>query len=309
MSQRLPDWIDAHRHAFAFFGGVAEITVPDNLKSAVTKACRYEPDLNPTYRDMARHYGTVIIPARAGNPRDKAKVEEAVQMVERWIVAPLRHRRFFSLHELNAAIAEKLAELNERPFQKLEGSRRSLFEDLDRPALKPLPQTPYEYAEWKKARVNIDYHVEFEHHYYSVPYQLVKEPVELRITANTVEILFKGRRVASHPRNAKRGAHTTEPSHMPQGPSAISRVDSFTDHDLGRPDRADDRGARHGHPGIPQAPRAGLPQLPGHPAAGKTLLARAARGGLRPCPCLPRPELSQCREHPEDRAGPPGACP
>ena len=197
MSQSLPDWIEAHRYAFAFFGGVAEITVPDNLKSAVTKPCRYEPDLNPTYRDMARHYGTVIIPARAGNPRDKAKVEEAVQMVERWIVAPLRHRRFFSLHELNAAIAEKLAALNEKPFQKLEGSRRSLFEDLDRPALKPLPQAPYEYAEWKKARVNIDYHVEFERHYYSVPYQLVKEPVELRITANTVEVLFKGRRVAS----------------------------------------------------------------------------------------------------------------
>ena len=216
MSQSLPDWIEAHRHAFAFFGGVAEITVPDNLKSAVTKACRYEPDLNPTYRDMARHYGTVIIPARAGNPRDKAKVEEAVQMVERWIVAPLRHRRFFSLHELNAAIAEKLAALNERPFQKLEGSRRSLFEDLERPALRPLPQAPYEYAEWKKARVNIDYHVELAGHYYSVPYQLVKEPVELRYTMNTVEILFKGRRVASHPRNAKRGAHTTEPSHMPK---------------------------------------------------------------------------------------------
>ena len=215
-SQSLPDWIDAHRHAFAFFGGVAELTVPDNLKSAVTKACRYEPELNPTYRDMARHYGTVIIPARSGNPRDKAKVEEAVQMVERWIVAPLRHSRFFSLHELNAAIAEKLAELNEKPFQKLEGTRRGLFEDLDRPALRPLPQRPYEYAEWKKARVNIDYHVELAGHYYSVPYQLIKQPVELRITMNTVEILFKGRRVASHPRNAKRGAHTTEPSHMPE---------------------------------------------------------------------------------------------
>jgi len=215
-SQSLPDWIDAHVRTFAFFGGVPAICVPDNLKAGVSRACRYEPDLNPAYQEMARHYGTVIIPARAAKPRDKAKVESAVLVVERWIVAALRNCSFFSLAELNRAIAEKLVEFNDRKFQKLDATRRSLFEALDRPALKPLPATPYEYAQWKKARVNIDYHVEFEGHYYSVPYQLVKEPVELRITGHTVEILFKGRRVASHARSGRRGAHTTESAHMPK---------------------------------------------------------------------------------------------
>lgn len=215
-SQSLPDWIEAHVRAFAFFGGVPVIVVPDNLKAGVTRACRYEPDLNPTYHEMARHYGTVVIPARARKPQDKAKVESAVLVAERWILAAIRNRSFFSLHELNRAIAEKLAELNDRPFQKLDATRRTLFEALDRPALKPLPAHPYEYAEWKKARVNIDYHIELDGHYYSVPYQLVKEPVELRMTVSTVEILFKGRRVASHRRSDRRGAHTTEPSHMPK---------------------------------------------------------------------------------------------
>lgn len=215
-SQSLPDWIEAHVRAFAFFGGVPAIVVPDNLKAGVTRACRYEPDLNPTYHEMARHYGTVVIPARARKPQDKAKVESAVLVVERWILAALRNHRFFSLHELNQAIAEKLTELNNRPLQKLDTTRQSLFETLDRPALKPLPVHPYEYAEWKKARVNIDYHIELEGHYYSVPYQLVKEQVELRLTTGTVEILFKGRRVASHRRSARRGTHTTDPSHMPK---------------------------------------------------------------------------------------------
>lgn len=202
--------------AFAFFGGVPAIVVPDNLKAGVTRACRYEPDLNPTYHEMTRHYGTVVIPARARKPQDKAKVESAVLVAERWILAAIRNRSFFSLHELNRAIAEKLAELNDRPFQKLDATRRTLFETLDRPALKLLPAVAYEYAEWKKARVNIDYHIELEGHYYSVPYQLVKEQVELRMTISTVEILFKGRRVASHRRSDRRGAHTTEPSHMPK---------------------------------------------------------------------------------------------
>jgi transposase len=215
-SQSLPDWVDAHVRAFAFFGGVPAIVVPDNLKAGVTKACRYEPDLNPTYHELARHYGTVVIPARARKPQDKAKVESAVLVVERWILAALRNHSFFSLHELNLAIAEKLAELNNRPFQKLASTRKDLFETLDRPALKPLPACPHEYAEWKKARVNIDYHIELEGHYYSVPYQLVKEQVEIRLTASTVEILFKGRRVASHRRRHRRGAHTTDPSHMPK---------------------------------------------------------------------------------------------
>jgi transposase len=215
-SQSLPDWIEAHVRAFAFFGGVPAIVVPDNLKAGVSRACRYEPDLNPTYHEMTRHYETVVIPARARKPQDKAKVESAVLVVERWIVAALRNQSFFSLAELNGAIAEKLVEFNDRTFQKMDATRRSLFETLDRPALKPLPAVAYEYAEWKKARVNIDYHIELDGHYYSVPYQLVKEQVELRMTVRTVEILFKGRRVASHRRSARRGAHTTDPSHMPK---------------------------------------------------------------------------------------------
>jgi len=174
-SEDLPSWISSHIHAFEFFGGVAEILVPDNTKTAVTHPSRYEPDLNPTYQDLAQYYGTVIIPARVAKPRDKAKVESAVLLVERWILAALRNRTFFSLSELNQAISEKLEDLNNRPFQKLSTTRKALFKTLDKPALKPLPEKPYEYAEWKKARVNIDYHIEVDHHFYSVPYQLIKQ--------------------------------------------------------------------------------------------------------------------------------------
>jgi len=215
-SQDLPSWIEANVRALTFFEGVPEIIVPDNLKSGVKKPCYYEPDINPTYHEMARHYGTVVIPARIASPRDKAKVESAVQVTERWILAALRNHTFFSIVELNQAIAEKLQELNNRTFQKTDGTRRSLYETIDRPALKPLPSIPYEYAEWKKARVNIDYHIEIEGHYYSVPYQLVKEQVEVRLTATTVEVLFKNRRVAGHPRRYMKGAHTTLAEHMPK---------------------------------------------------------------------------------------------
>jgi transposase len=195
MSQDLPSWIKSHVHAFEFFGGVPEILVPDNLKSGVTKACRYEPDINPTYMDLAQHYGTTVIPARSARPKDKAKVEAAVLFAERWILAPLRKISFFSLQELNKAIALRLAELNNRKFKKLDATRRQLFEAVDKPALKPLPADPYEFAEWKKAMVNIDYHIEVYRHYYSVPYQLIKEQVDVRITANAIEVLFKNRRV------------------------------------------------------------------------------------------------------------------
>jgi transposase len=215
-SQDLESWISCHTHAFSFFGGVTRITVPDNLGSGVTKACRYEPDLNPTYQDMAEYYGTVVIPARVAKPKDKAKVESGVQVVERWILARLRNRTFFSLAEVNAAIAELLEKLNNRPFSKLEGTRKSLFEKLDRPALLPLPSTPYEFAQFKKATVNIDYHIEVFGHYYSVPYQLVKERVEVRVTQSSVEVLFKGRRVTSHLRSYLKGGHSTKPEHMPK---------------------------------------------------------------------------------------------
>jgi transposase len=195
---------------------VAQIIVPDNPKVGVSAPCRYEPDINPTYHDMARHYGCAVIPARVRKPQDKAKVETAVQIVERWILAPLRKRTFFGLPELNLAIWELLEGMNNRPFQKLSGSRRSLFLSIDSPALLPLPQTRYTFAEWKFAKVNIDYHVELIRHYYSVPYQLIHETVEIRYTHTTVEIFHKSHRVASHLRDDTPGMHTTVKEHMPK---------------------------------------------------------------------------------------------
>ena len=188
--QSLANWIEVHIKAFEYFGGVTEILVCDNLKAGVSKSCRYEPDINPTYHDMAVHYGTAIVPARADRPKDKAKVEAGVLVVERWILARLRNRTFFSLEELNAAIGELLKELNHRPFKKLDGSRASWFERIEKPTLRALPESRYEFARWKKAGVNIDYHVELNRHYYSVPYQLVQEKVHIRYTARTVEYTY-----------------------------------------------------------------------------------------------------------------------
>jgi transposase len=214
-SQALPHWIAAHVNAFAYLGGCPALLVPDNLRAGVTRAHRYEPDLNRTYQEMAAHYGAAVIPARPAKPRDKAKIEVGVLVVERWILARLRHRSFCSLAELNAAIRALLADLNERPFKKLTGSRRRLFEDLDRPALKPLPERPYELATWTLARVNIDYHVEVERRWYSVPYQLAGQRVDVRLTATTVEAFHGGRRVASHLRSHQPHRFTTDPAHMP----------------------------------------------------------------------------------------------
>jgi transposase len=214
-TQRLPEWIAGHVDAFAFFGGVPDILVPDNLRSAVVSSHRYEPELNRTYEECARHYGCAIVPARIRHPKDKAKVEKAVQDVEQRVLAPLRRRAFFSIKELNEAIEWQLIELNERPFQKVPGSRRSLFESLDKPALKPLPERPYEYAEWSKARVGIDYHVAVQGHYYSVPYQYVSQQLDVRLTIRTLECFHKGKRVASHMRSDRPG-HTTVTEHMPK---------------------------------------------------------------------------------------------
>jgi transposase len=214
-SQQLPDWIGSHVRAFGFFGGTSELLVPDNLRSGVSKAHRYEPDLNPTYADLANHYGVAVLPARVRKPRDKAKAEAGVLLVERWILAALRDRTFFSLEELNREIARLLERLNSRPFKKLPGSRRELFAQLERPALRPLPAQPYEFAEWKKVRVNIDYHVEVDGHYYSVPYQLVRKALEARYSERTVECFYKGQRVASHRRSQRKGHHTTVAEHMP----------------------------------------------------------------------------------------------
>ncbi|MGB9113005.1 MAG: IS21 family transposase [Acidimicrobiales bacterium] len=215
-SQELLYWIEAHVHAFEAMGGCHEIVVCDNLRSGVTRPHRYEPDVNATYQEMAAHYGIAVIPTRTYKPRDKAKVEAAVLLSERWIIARLRHRRFTSLAQANQAIRSCVTEINDRPFKKLDGSRRELFVSLDRPALRPLPATRYEFATFKKAKVNIDYHVELDRHYYSVPYQLAGKVVELRCTASVVEVLFSAKRVASWPRSAVRGGYSTDPDHMPE---------------------------------------------------------------------------------------------
>jgi len=214
-SQGLEHWVNANVHCFEFLGGCPAIVVSDNLKAAVTRASRYEPDINATFQEVGAHYGVAIIPARPYRPRDKAKVEVGVQIVERWIMARLRKERFTSLAALNERIAELVELANHKPFKKLEGSRASMFQEIDRPALRPLPEVPYEFASWRRATVNIDYHVEVERHYYSVPYQLAREVVEVRLSATTVEMFFKNKRVASHLRRYERGRHSTEPAHMP----------------------------------------------------------------------------------------------
>lgn len=215
-SQQLADWIGAHVRTFEYLGGVPEIVVPDNLRSGVSRACRYEPDINPTYADMAAYYRTAVIPARPRKPQDKAKVESGVQVVEREVLARLRDRTFFSLGELNRAMRELLRAVNQRPFQKLDASRRELFQQLDKPALQPLPSRRYEYGEFLRPKVNIDYHVEVRGHYYSVPFALKGLQVEVRLTARTLEVLHRAKRVASHVRNDRKGRYTTDAAHMPK---------------------------------------------------------------------------------------------
>jgi transposase len=214
-TQALPNWIGSHTRAFTYFGGVPRQVVPDNLKSGVVKACVYDPEINRTYADMAAHYDTAIVPARPRKPRDKAKVEVGVQVVERWILARLRHRRFFSLAELNQAIHELLEDLNRRETRHLGASRRQLFEALDRPALKRLPAETFQYAEWKQRRAGLDYHVEVAKHYYSVPHALARQKLWARITERTVEVFHKGKRVAAHMRGSGNRRHTTVAEHMP----------------------------------------------------------------------------------------------
>jgi len=216
LSRELPSWISSHIPTCEFMGCTPDIVVIDNVKTGVAHPCRYEPDLNPTYQDAMTHYDTTVIPARVKRTRDKAKVEASVLIAERWIIAALRNYTFFSLEELNRVIREKLEDFNARPLQKLRMSRRELFETIDQPAMKPLPERRYEYAEWEKHKANIDYHVEVDHHYYSVPYQLKGHDLDVRITGTTVEILFKGQRIASHARSYLPGRHTTLSSHMPE---------------------------------------------------------------------------------------------
>ena len=215
LSQTLPEWIGSHRRALEYFRCAPRVLVPDNLKSGVSKACKYEPELNPTYADMAEHYGCAVIPARPRKPRDKAKAEAGVLIAQRWILAVLRKRTFYSLAELNAAIRECLEILNTRPMRRLKKSRQELFESLDRPSALALPVRPYEYAEWLKARVGFNYHIEVDNHSYSIPFQFLHEKLDVRLTATTIEAFRKGERVAAHARSYVKGGYTTLKEHMP----------------------------------------------------------------------------------------------
>lgn len=215
-SQQLPDFLASQRRMFEFFGGVPALLVPDNLKSAVSKTCRYEPDINPTYAQFVEHYGTAVLPARPYRPKDKPKAEGGVQLVQRWILAKLRHCTFVGLAELNAEISRLLGELNQRPFQKLEGSRASVFLQLDKPALKPLPEVAYEYKQYKSARAGIDYHVGLEGHYYSVPHQYCGEVIDLWFNQSVVECYLHGNRIAVHLYSRLKGRHSTLEQHMPE---------------------------------------------------------------------------------------------
>lgn len=216
-TQSIPDWISSHIHALEYYGGAPGAVVPDQLKSGVTQPCRYEPGIQRTYQEMAKHYDTAVIPARPAKPRDKAKVEGAVLIAQRWILARIRNEQFFSLEELNVRIWELLEEFNQRPMRGYGGiTRQQLFDDIERDALKPLPAERFVYAEWKTARVNMDYHVTVDKHHYSVPYHLARESVEVRMSAMTIEVFYKGKRVVSHVRRNEPGGHTTDIAHMPK---------------------------------------------------------------------------------------------
>ena len=214
-TQGLVDWLAAHVGALEAIGGSPRLLVPDNAKVAVIRACYFDPSINRTYTEMAAHYDMAVLPTRPRRPRDKAKVEVAVLIVERWLLGRLRRRTFYSLAELNQAIGEMLHQLNEvRPIRRLGVTRRQLLEELDRPHLRLLPVEPYVFAEWRARRVGIDYHVDVERHFYSVPYRFARQQVEVRLTARTVEIFLKGARIAAHMRASGRG-YTTIPEHMP----------------------------------------------------------------------------------------------
>lgn len=213
-TQQLADWLGSHARAFEFFGGVPKLVVPDNLKSGVTKACRYDPDINRNYSQLAAHYGTAIMPARPLKPQDKARAEVGVQVIERWVLARLRHHTFFSLAELNQCIKALMVEVNNKPFKQLKGTRAQWFESLDKPALMPLPKQPYRYTDIRTVKVNVDYHIQYDRHIYSVPHHLVGERLELHAKNTMIELYFHNQRVVSHVRKYHPGT-TTKPEHMP----------------------------------------------------------------------------------------------
>jgi transposase len=306
-SQQLPDWIGSHVRALDFFGGCTELWVPDNLRSGVSKASRYEPDLNPTYHDLAEHYGVAVLPARARRPKDKAKVENGVLVVTRWVLGRLRHQRFFSLNELNRSLRTLLLDLNQRPFKKLPGCRASAFAEMDQPALRPLPQQRYEYAEWKVARVGVDYHVEIDGHYYSVPCQHARVQVDVRVTKATVEIFQRGQRIASHALLHLQGtAYDDRRAHARSAPRSRWLERRHADH-AGRRHWTALRGAGRAN-AAPAAPSpASVPQLPWRAVAGPAIRRRASGGRVRPCTQAQRRELEECAGHPQERPRPAAA--
>jgi transposase len=272
----VPDWIGSHVRALETIGGVPRAVVPDQLKSGVTVACRYEPGIQRSFEELAQHYGTVILPARPAHPRDKAKVEAGVRVAQRWILGRIRNQTFFSLSELNARIRELVAELNDYRMRVYGASRRELFERLDRPALGALPKERFTYGEWKGVKVNIDYHVEFDHHYYSVPYTLLGAELDVRATRTTVEIYRGTERLTSHARSHERGRHTTKPEHMPKSHQKHLGVDALADRALGGEHRPANGEARRRDPRGAPAPGARLPLVPRHLATVEEVRRRAS---------------------------------
>src|SRR5208283_3595331 len=263
-SEQIADWIGAHVDLFAFLGGAPKFVVCDNLKAAVTNPDRYEPGLNRSYLEFADHYGVAILPARPYKPRDKAKVEQSVLIAERWILARLRNRRFFSAADLNAAIAERVGDINARVMKGYDASRVELFTAIDKPALKSLPNEPYAFAVWKRCRVAPDYHVEVDGHWYSTPFRLIRELVDVRVADKTIEIFHKGQRVASHPRREPARPYDHCRTHAERSP-APRRVDAGPRHDLRREDRTLDRRLMRSDHGRPPPSRTGLSDLPRDP--------------------------------------------
>jgi transposase len=304
-NEQLAAWIEAHCHAYAFFQGVARITVPDNLKTGVIRPCRYEPLLHRSYQEMAEHYGTVIIPGRIKKPRDKAKAEGAVLIAERQILAVLRDQRFFHVGQLNAAIVPLLAKLNEQPFQKLEGSRNSWFETLEKNRLLPLPATSFELADWSKAKVNIDYHVAVENHFYSAPYQLIHQQLDVRLTAKTVELFQHGKRVAAHRRSFQPGRFYHRRGTPAQVPSKIFGMDSQPHPGVGQNHRAGVRQSRGENHGRPASSRTRLSLRLGHHPAGQSRGPRALGSRLPARPALWHLFLYQCQLHSPKQPGNP----
>ena len=295
-TQRSADFIRATAGRWSIWRGVPAAIVPDQLKPGVRDACRYEPILQRTYEEWAAHYGTVILPARPAKPRDKAKVEVAVQVAQRWILARLRHETFFSLAALNARIRELLADLNARPMKGYGGqSRRDLFLRFDQPALRPLPAERFVYTEWRQARVNIDYHIDVERHFYSVPHRLIHQTVDVRLSATTVEVFQRGTRLWVHAPSAASRLHDHPRAHAPRAPGA-SGVESVAFDPVGRDGRPADGRAGRADSRQPAAPGAGLSVLSGFAAARETVRARS---GSRRRAVAPSPSGARSYRHVE----------